>query len=193
MRTSVISNVPAKLLPSIIFWSRICLEHILLLLHLYPPVKKCISLHWTPGGLSNIQTPVTYISGNKALYWNTASESEGWLKGKFNPKHLWISELLPETLDHEFEHPSCLKGAMYKINSLLVAPVQYQLYTKTNLCVSHTSPFPGTPPVPPPVLSNSAQWRHVLFGRNFRLWPTTNLSWLKAIHNQVKGIIQCDG
>ncbi len=34
------------------------------------------------------------------------------------------------------------KGAKYKIDSPLVVTVLYQLYTKTNLRVSHTSRFP---------------------------------------------------
>ncbi len=46
-----------------------------------------------------------------------------------------------------------VKGAICKIDSPPVVAFLYQLYTKTNLHVSHTSP--GTPPAPPPVLSRS--------------------------------------
>ncbi len=57
-------------------------------------------------------------------------------------------------------------------------------FTSKQTCVSATPPLSlDTPPAPPPVLSSSAQWQHLVrFDRNFRLWQTKNPSLFK-LHN----------
>ncbi len=96
---------------------------------------------------------------------------------------------------------SLLKGAMHKINSPLVVVIQYQLYSKINLCVSHTSPFQWHSPPPFAVTVPCLLWEEfqtfatqkpfvtenyeTLNKRNIPVW------WITTLATQ-QGLFFCD-